>query len=1682
MGENITRGDSGKAFAIWQGWGVEKEMKRNERKNLGIKIWFFVLIAFLVVLCFSGTANAKNCGGAITCDCGDTVTSDYTLEADLDCAGLGLIVGADGIHIDGNGHAITGTGGEFSRGIDNNKGKDYVTISNLTIVGFETGIYLYGAANHNNIRDNSIVANRFGIALTDSNDNEITYNYIYNNDDGIRVSGGSSNTIRRNTIDINTHYGIHLGHSASTSGNTVSSNAVCGNVEEDIVVSPSSTGNHGNNFCDNLNAAAGNSITCSKSCDERGCVADAHPTTLFTCGDTVTESCTFNFDLYCRGSDGLKVGADGITIDGNGYRLINSYSPPGWYVRGIGNSGYDNGTVKDLTIKKFYRGIYLYNHADGNKIKGCTIDDNNYGVYISNSKNNQLLPIIRKPLPPKYNYIVNNGRGIYLSNADDNLISDSYVNGNRVEGISVYTSDDNRIEDSLINDNGYGIYISRSADNRIEDNMIKNNGDDGIYMRYSGDNIVSDNQITQNNMHGINLYSSSDNTITDNSANSNDGKGISLNHFSDNNILTDNSANSNDDAGIYLDQSDNNVLTDNIANWNKYGFVLYNASKNTLTGNTANSNDYLGIHLYHSSNNNNIINNQIGNSVYQHGVYIEHSNNTLIQDNEISKNDDYGLYFVYANNNTVTNNTINDNDYGIYLAFYSSHNLINVNRIIKNRNGIYFSSSAFSFPRNTTISNNYICNNTDTDIINNPLGSNTGWLNYCDDVSNWNDSSSSEGCMYSCGELNCTDNDGDGYPIFDIFECPIGNDCDDNNASINPGADEIYCNGRDENCNAVDECHCPDDDDDGAPAMTETCPFGFDCDDSNPNRYPGAREINCNGIDENCDGEDQCECTDNDGDGYAIEGGDCSPGGEVDCNDEDINIHPNAAEIYCNGVDEDCSGSDDCNCVDEDGDGYYLRNAHYCPTGTDCDDERDYIHPGRAEICYNYIDENCNGMINEGCNITCTTDEDCSDGRICAEDNICRCPHGELDFLVSGDVITICDPVGVPVDTPCEHGWPYHEGSNVYLGDPARDIFSENVPACDLFEVNRTNQGYNLLPYVEEARDCCVDYFENGVIAPGCHDYTDDAYNQSGLNTTLNYDNLRRCIGLYEIYGLGPEREYMQDYYWNEIWCGADTFWGLGLESCIGRAPAGLNYCCNIDEYEWTWCWGICWPDCWGGFEPVNCGDGVHANTALLRCRWHSDWTPDGWTSDTDIGANSCCFSHLPAHVSTEVLSTGTCVDYSVVLTTLLRMSGYEADEVYTTGSACPDGAHSFNLIRFPGDSNYTLVDTVGNCNGYHPMALPGCNDCYYCSYISDVCANDNGQVDCPPRTEVWGCEEPIWHAGGGGGFAAGASVPPNPTFNTTSTTEGGITVTRTVFDEIHLGEIVRVNITVKNENDYAINVTVRERIAGAIVYGDLNIPEIPAGMIAPPMPYVEFSDTVPAHGEKSFAYSLLPVFVGQHSYSATEVRIDDDVLIYLDTQTTEVNCVSDGVCNGSIGENYVTCPQDCRSGAEDGICNPIADGQCDTDCAEGVDPDCQVEEQVVFDTGEGTYPSIMGAHNGTIELNQTITVSTIYTYPCAGTGGHTEYAKISNDSWSIETQPWEGYKGDWHNLSFTGSFKLYANETYDYIIHTGSYPQIHHTAELEVDEGTITCDKFVDANGKVYSDWIPAIKFFEVV
>ena len=130
-----------------------------------------------------------------------------------------------------------------------------------------------------------------------------------------------------------------------------------------------------------------------------------------------------------------------------------------------------------------------------------------------------------------------------------------------------------------------------------------------------------------------------------------------------------------------------------------------------------------------------------------------------------------------------------------------------------------------------------------------------------------------------------------------------------------------------------------------------------------------------------------------------------------------------------------------------------------------------------------------------------------------------------------------------------------------------------------------------------------------------------------------------------------------------------------------------------------------------------------------------------------------------------------------------------------------------------------------------------------------------------------------------------------------------------------------------------------------------------------------------------------------------------------------------------------------------------------------------------IFDTGrpDNPYPSISGKFIGTIRTNTKVIATKLYTYACEGTGGHTEHAIICNSTWCAEAK-WEGYKEDWMNIYFNRTVVLMPYETYNITIVTGSYPQIHHTDALPTKNGWINCSEFVDANGKVYYDWIPAI------
>jgi len=204
----------------------------------------------------------------------------------------------------------------------------------------------------------------------------------------------------------------------------------------------------------------------------------------------------------------------------------------------------------------------------------------------------------------------------------------------------------------------------------------------------------------------------------------------------------------------------------------------------------------------------------------------------------------------------------------------------------------------------------------------------------------------------------------DYYKAFELTD--TSGDCNDDNASVNPGMEEICLDTIDNDCNpgtddacdqdgdgvlndldicvdtasgqTVDEYGCSasqiptwyndvDEDGYGDPAdevQTISQPAGYvsdntDCDDASNSVHPGASEILDDNIDQDCDGADlKTWYADIDDDGYGNSASSITansqPSGFVadntDCNDNNADSHPGLSEILDDGIDQDCDGAD----------------------------------------------------------------------------------------------------------------------------------------------------------------------------------------------------------------------------------------------------------------------------------------------------------------------------------------------------------------------------------------------------------------------------------------------------------------------------------------------------------------------------------------------------------------------------------------------------------------------------------------------------------------------------------------------------------------------------------------------------------------------------------------------------
>ena len=176
------------------------------------------------------------------------------------------------------------------------------------------------------------------------------------------------------------------------------------------------------------------------------------------------------------------------------------------------------------------------------------------------------------------------------------------------------------------------------------------------------------------------------------------------------------------------------------------------------------------------------------------------------------------------------------------------------------------------------------------------------------------------------------DADGDGHD-----EC---SDCDESDGETYPGATEV-CDGEDNDCDGAVPADEGDDDGDGWWACDG------DCDDTDPTTYPGAPEL-CDNLDNDCDGtQDEGVADDLDGDGYTPCDGDCDDG--------DGDSYPGAPEI-CDGADSDCDGTLPGDEEDGDGDGMP-------PCAGDCDDAEPTVYLGAPDLCDAHLDNDCDGAV-----------------------------------------------------------------------------------------------------------------------------------------------------------------------------------------------------------------------------------------------------------------------------------------------------------------------------------------------------------------------------------------------------------------------------------------------------------------------------------------------------------------------------------------------------------------------------------------------------------------------------------------------------------------------------------------------------------------------------------------------
>ena len=160
-----------------------------------------IRLALLAAAAAAITAPAAS-GATDSPSCGDVVTTDVTLSQSLRNCSTGLVVGADNITIDLNGHSITGQGTDAGAGVEA-VGRSGVTVKNGSIRNFAVGVRFRLTAS-SRIADLAVRQTQSGIVVSgseaESHSNQVLGNRVTESETGITIFSAASSRVVGNKL------------------------------------------------------------------------------------------------------------------------------------------------------------------------------------------------------------------------------------------------------------------------------------------------------------------------------------------------------------------------------------------------------------------------------------------------------------------------------------------------------------------------------------------------------------------------------------------------------------------------------------------------------------------------------------------------------------------------------------------------------------------------------------------------------------------------------------------------------------------------------------------------------------------------------------------------------------------------------------------------------------------------------------------------------------------------------------------------------------------------------------------------------------------------------------------------------------------------------------------------------------------------------------------------------------------------------------------------------------------------------------------------------------------------------------------------------------------------------------------------------------------------------------------